>query len=52
MATSAELVQSILASLTLAQNTEMSEEEMDSAGVIDILVDMDERASELVEVLG
>lgn len=51
MATSAELVQSILTALVLVQNSEMDEETMSNVGVIDILVDLDARASELVEVL-
>lgn len=51
MATSTELVQSILTALALVQNSEMAENEMHDVGVIDILVDMDESASELVEVL-
>lgn len=51
MATSSEYVQSILASLALVTNSEMTEEEMEDVGVIEILVEMDEAAHDLKEVL-
>lgn len=51
MATSSELVQSVLTALVLAQNTEMDENQMFETGVIDILMQMDGLASDLVEVL-
>lgn len=52
MATSRELTQSILTALTLVQNSDMSEDEMEQIGVHDMLVEMDGTASELAEVLG